>query len=66
MINQNNYFIPQLCYPSNTIQGYEMPAQKPTDSEKGTDFTSPVDSILTSAICLPNTDFFEGISISFP
>ena len=34
--------------------------------EKGTDFTSPVDSILTSAICLPNTDFFDSISISFP
>ena len=36
------------------------------NSEKGTDFTSPVDSILTSAICLPNTDFLESISISFP
>jgi hypothetical protein len=36
------------------------------NSEKGTDFTSPVNSILTSAIYLPNTDFFESISISFP
>ena len=27
----NNYFIPQLCYPSDTIQGFEMPAQKSTD-----------------------------------
>jgi hypothetical protein len=35
-------------------------------SEKGTDFTTPEDSILTSAICLPNTDFFDSISTCFP
>ncbi len=31
MIYHNNYFIPQLCYPSDTIQGFEMPAQIPID-----------------------------------
>jgi hypothetical protein len=36
------------------------------NSEKGTDFTSPVDNIFTSAICLPNTDFLDSISIYFP
>jgi hypothetical protein len=36
------------------------------NSEKGTDVTSPVDNIFTSAICLPNTDFLDSISISFP
>ncbi len=36
------------------------------NSENGTGFTSLLDRILTSAICLPNTDFFERISISFP
>src|SRR5690554_1562880 len=36
------------------------------NSEKGTDFTSPVDNIFTSAICFPNTDFLDSISISFP
>ena len=35
-------------------------------SENGTDFTSPVDNTFISAMCLPNTDFFESISISFP
>lgn len=32
MIYHNNYFIPQLCYPSDTIQGFEMPEQIPTDT----------------------------------
>jgi hypothetical protein len=36
------------------------------NSEKGTDFTSPVDNIFTSATCLPNTDLLDSISISFP
>ena len=36
------------------------------NSEKGTDFISPVESIFISAICFPNTDFLDSISISFP
>jgi hypothetical protein len=32
---------------------------------KGTDFTSSVDSILTSDICLLNTDTLDSISIFF-
>lgn len=35
------------------------------NSEKGIDFTSPVYSILPW-LCLPNTDYLDSISISFP